>query len=44
MAVVQEMFPGHVISQRGDLPWPARSPDLSMRLFPLRLPQSEGIH
>jgi hypothetical protein len=28
MSVVQEMFPGHVISQRGDLPWPAWSPDL----------------
>jgi hypothetical protein len=29
MAVVWEMFPGHVISQCGDLlPWPARSPDL----------------
>jgi hypothetical protein len=30
MAVVREMFPGHVISLRGDLPWPARSPDLSV--------------
>jgi hypothetical protein len=28
MTVVPEMFPGHVISQYGDLPWPARSPDL----------------
>jgi hypothetical protein len=27
--VFQEMFPGHVISLRGELPWPARSPDLS---------------
>jgi hypothetical protein len=31
MTVVREVFPGHVISQRGDLPWPARSPDLSAR-------------
>jgi hypothetical protein len=30
MAVVQEMFPGDLISQRGDLPWPAQSPDLSV--------------
>jgi hypothetical protein len=30
MAVVRENFPGHVISQCGDLPWPARSPDLSV--------------
>jgi hypothetical protein len=30
MAVVREIFPGHVIPQCGDLPWPARSPDLSV--------------
>jgi hypothetical protein len=30
MAVVREMFPRHVISQHGDLPWPAWSPDLSV--------------
>jgi hypothetical protein len=30
MAVVREMFPWHVISQHGDLPWPAWSPDLSV--------------
>jgi hypothetical protein len=30
MTVVRELFPGHVISQRGDLPWPARSPDFSV--------------
>jgi hypothetical protein len=29
MDIVQEMFPEHVISLRGDLPWPARLPDLS---------------
>ena len=23
------MFPGRVVSLRGDVPWPARSPDLS---------------
>jgi hypothetical protein len=30
MSVKQEMFPGYVISQRGDLSWPARSPDLNV--------------
>jgi YD repeat-containing protein len=30
MAVVREIFPGHVTSQCGDLPWPAQSPDLSV--------------
>jgi len=26
---VKEMFPGHVISLRGDIGWPPRSPDLT---------------
>lgn len=29
MDVLREMFPGHVISLRGDVGWPARSPDLA---------------
>jgi hypothetical protein len=29
MIVLQEMFPQHVISRGSDVPWPARSPDLS---------------
>lgn len=29
MDVLREMFPSHVISLRGDVGWPARSPDLS---------------
>jgi len=29
MSVLREMFPQHVISRGGDVPWPARSPDLS---------------
>lgn len=29
MEVLREMFPGHVISLRGDIGWPARSPDLN---------------
>ncbi|CAK1601525.1 unnamed protein product [Parnassius mnemosyne] len=29
MEVVQELFPGKVISKRGNIEWPPRSPDLS---------------
>lgn len=29
MEVVHRIFPGHVISRFGDVPWPPRSPDLS---------------
>jgi len=29
MAVLREMFPGRMISLRGDISWPARSPDLT---------------
>ena len=29
MSVLREMFPQHVISRGGDVPWAARSPDLS---------------
>jgi len=29
MNVLREMFPQHVISRDGNVPWPARSPDLS---------------
>ena len=29
MDVLVEMFPSHVISLRGDVGWPAHSPDLS---------------
>ena len=28
MSVLREMFPKHVISRGGNVPWPARSPDL----------------
>ena len=28
MSVLQEMFPQHVISRGGNVPWPERSPDL----------------
>ena len=29
MSVLREMFPQYVISRAGDVPWQARSPDLS---------------
>ena len=29
MSVLREMFPQHVTSRGGNVPWPARSPDLS---------------
>jgi hypothetical protein len=29
MALVREHCPGHLISKRGDVEWPPRSPDLS---------------
>ena len=29
MTIVRNMFPGHLISRFGDMPWPPRSPDLS---------------
>jgi hypothetical protein len=31
--VVRNLFPNHVISKNGDIPWPARSPDLSASDF-----------
>jgi hypothetical protein len=39
------MFPELAISLRCELPWPARSPDLSaLWLSLLRVPQSESVH
>lgn len=29
MAILQRLFPGHLISQFGDVAWPAHSPDLT---------------
>ena len=29
LSLLREMFPGHVISLRGDIGWPLRSPDLT---------------
>jgi len=29
MCALRKMFPQHVISRGGNVPWPARSPDLS---------------
>jgi hypothetical protein len=36
LGVLREMFPGRLISLRGDVEWPARSPDLSPCDFFLR--------
>ena len=35
MTAIRAAFPNHVISRSGDLPWPPRSPDLSMCDFDL---------
>ena len=29
MTVVRQMFPQHIVSRFGDVPWPPRSPDLA---------------
>lgn len=29
MQILRQMFPGRLISLRGNMPWPARSPDLA---------------
>jgi hypothetical protein len=41
MTVVRQMFPQHVVSRFGDVPWPPRSPDLSVCDFFLWLLRSE---
>jgi len=33
LSIFREMFPGHLISLRGDIGWPARSPDLTPVIF-----------
>ena len=43
LSLLREMFPGRVISLRGDIGWPPRSPDLTPCYFFLRLPQSKGL-
>ena len=46
MGILRKMFPGHLISLRGDIGWPARSPDLNPCDFILwgYIPQVKGIH
>jgi len=44
LSLLREMFPGHVISLRGDIGWLLRSPDLTpLQFFFLGLPQSKGL-
>ena len=33
MGILREMFPGHLISLRGEIGWPTRSPDLNLCVF-----------
>ena len=33
IGILKEMFPNHFISLRGDIGWPARSPDLNPAIF-----------
>jgi hypothetical protein len=43
--VIQEMFPEQVISLHGELPWPARSADLSaFDYFLWKVPRNESVH
>jgi len=44
LRVLREIFPGHLISLRGDRKWLARSPDLKARVtFPLGIPKGKGF-
>ena len=41
LSILREVFPGHLISLRGDIGWPARSPDLTpCDFFSLGIPKS----
>jgi len=40
LSLLREMFPGHVISLRGDIGWTPPSTDLTPYEFSLGLPQS----
>jgi len=44
LGVLGEMFPGRLISLRGDVGWPTRSPDLSpCDFFLLGIPKRKGF-
>ena len=43
LAFLAGAFPGKVISKKGDVPWPPRSPDLSPLDFFLGPPQGPGV-
>jgi len=44
MAVLREMFPSRLISLRGDISWPARSPDLTpLRLFLVGVSKGQSV-
>ena len=45
MTIVRNMFPGHLISRFGDVPWLPRSPDLSTcDFFPLGVFEIVCLH
>jgi hypothetical protein len=45
MGILQEMFSGKLISLRGDVEWPARSPGLtSCDFFFFGFPEIKGLH
>jgi len=45
MTTVRNMFPGHLISCFGDVPWPPHSPDLSTcDFFPLGVFEIACLH
>jgi hypothetical protein len=44
MRILQEMFSGKLISLRGDVEWPARSPDLTSCDFFLGFPEIKSLH
>ncbi len=44
LSLLREMFPGHLISLRGAIGWPPRSPDLTpCDFFSVGLPESKGL-
>ena len=45
MSIVRNIFPGHLISRFGDVPWPPRCPDLSTcDFFPLGVFEIACLH
>ena len=43
LAFLKATFPGKVISKKGDVAWPPRSPDLTTRLLALGVPKEPSV-